>query len=333
MALLSESARKKASDNSEKQKIKPASIDEVTKTQEKDLERIYEDKVLRLTKKLEGIRKTRILLLFLGDESISRDTVTTVYDKLEKEYKGIKKLDVIIDSGGGDIDSAYLLAKLFRKYASERLTFIVPRWAKSAATLTVCGGDEIIMGPISELGPLDPQITEINPLEPEKSIRLTPLAIRSTLDLIEEELSRGKRELAHMMAEQLLPLKLGVYLKSLEIGQRYQEELLKSRMLCKHKDKEKICSTIAEKFAKGYPDHGFCIDAEEASKLNLNILQPKKNEWSLIWQIYKLYDEERTRKFNLETKRELDNLLDRLKEDLKKRVGILDEKRKKTRLV
>jgi len=54
---------------------------------------------------------------------------------------------------------------LFREFGSEELNFIIPHWAKSAATLLVCSGDKIFMSPVAELGPLDPQITQMNLLE------------------------------------------------------------------------------------------------------------------------------------------------------------------------
>jgi ClpP class serine protease len=39
-----------------------------------------------------------------------------------------------------------------------RLVVVVPDQAKSAATLIALGADEILMGPASDLGPIDPQI-------------------------------------------------------------------------------------------------------------------------------------------------------------------------------
>src|SRR3989344_5991171 len=101
----------------------------------------YSSKLKEISLKLEKKRKTRVLVLFFG-EAITRSTVNGIYDKLQKEYEGTKRLDVILDSSGGDIDAAFILAKLLRKYGKDKLTFIIPRWAKSAATLLACSGDE-----------------------------------------------------------------------------------------------------------------------------------------------------------------------------------------------
>ena len=107
---------------------------------------------------------------------------------------------------------------MFRLFGSEKLTFIIPRWAKSAATLLVCGGDEILMTPVAELGPLDPQITVMNPLE-NRIEKFSPLHIESTLELIQVEFENGNSELANGLLQRLqFPLTLGRFKKSLELG-------------------------------------------------------------------------------------------------------------------
>jgi len=67
-------------------------------------------------------------------------------------------LCVVLHTSGGDPDAAYHLGIRLQDFAKERLVFIVPRYAKSAGTLLACAGDEIYLTPISELGPVDPQI-------------------------------------------------------------------------------------------------------------------------------------------------------------------------------
>ena len=105
-------------------------------------------------KELGAQRKTNCFPLLLGQQDIHTELVDRVFDDLrEREYKN-GALDVIVASSGGDIDAAYNLALLFRRYGKDKLTFIVPRWAKSAATVLVCAGDDILMAPIAELGPL-----------------------------------------------------------------------------------------------------------------------------------------------------------------------------------
>ncbi len=49
---------------------------------------------------------------------------------------------LVIDSGGGYAQAAFQIANLFRRHAGG-FTAVVPRYAKSAATLLTLGADEI----------------------------------------------------------------------------------------------------------------------------------------------------------------------------------------------
>ena len=66
-------------------------------------------------------------------------------------------VDVILETPGGLAEVAEDIVRQIRaKY--NRVGMIVPGWAKSAGTILVMAGDEILMGGSSALGPIDPQI-------------------------------------------------------------------------------------------------------------------------------------------------------------------------------
>jgi len=69
-----------------------------------------------------------------------------------------KKLDLILHSPGGSLESAEQIVQYLRsKY--EYIRAIVPQNAMSAATMIACACDEIVFGRQSAIGPIDPQIT------------------------------------------------------------------------------------------------------------------------------------------------------------------------------
>lgn len=84
-------------------------------------------------------------------------------DVLEALLQGIDTangLALIISSPGGDGLVAERIIRICRSYSrTGRFTAIVPAKAKSAATLICLGAESIVMGPTSELGPVDPQVT------------------------------------------------------------------------------------------------------------------------------------------------------------------------------
>lgn len=236
-------------------------------------------------KDLAKVRQSKCFSLLLREPDIRSTLVDRVYDELKAEKHDFKSLDIIIDSGGGDIDAAYNLARLFRRYGKERLTFIIPRWAKSAATLLICAGDEILMTPVAELGPLDPQITAMNRLG-QRVESFSPLHIESTLQLIREEFSKGNSQLAEGLMQRLqFPLTLGSFKKLLDVGREYVEKLLSSRML---KGNESKAEYIGKVLTTGYAHHSWCITIEEAQELGLKAKEIEGTVLDLVWRIHKL---------------------------------------------
>ncbi len=144
------------------------------------------------------------------------------------------------------------------------------------------------MTPIAELGPIDPQITQINPIE-ERFEQFSPLHIRTTLDMIRKEYVEGCKDLADGLLKRLqFPLTLGSFLKSHDIAVEYLERLLKERME-KTQKLTKPTKEIAETLSKEYADHGFCINIEEAKKIGLNCEEINGDFLNLVSKFYRQY--------------------------------------------
>jgi len=88
--------------------------------------------------------------------SIGPDDIAPVASALQK-IKHAKRLLFLIHSGGGDGYTAQKIVDVCRSHCKE-FVVCVPNWAKSAATLIALGADQIAMGYLSELGPIDPQV-------------------------------------------------------------------------------------------------------------------------------------------------------------------------------
>lgn len=252
------------------------------------LDDVIQQVQLHNAKFIEEIGKKRgnpIIPLFVNP--INRSTVDNIFNmikspdftKRRKDCVNPDNIDIIIDSGGGDADAAYHIAKLIHKNFKGQITYIVPRFAKSAATLLVCGGNCIMMGPTSELGPLDPQIQQ------ESGEYISAKSVQSTLDLIKRYIKEDL-ELATVIASRINPLVLGQYESTLKIAKEYQKELLFLRMFEKTDKNNKIVSNIVKKFAEGYTHHGRVIDYEEASGSLLKIDFCDSDDWAPIWNLY-----------------------------------------------
>ena len=69
------------------------------------------------------------------------------------------KIDIILETPGGYAEVVEDIIKYIRNRFSE-VTMIVPGYAKSAGTIMVMAGDEILMEPASALGPIDAQMLQ-----------------------------------------------------------------------------------------------------------------------------------------------------------------------------
>lgn len=91
--------------------------------------------------------------------------VDEIKDAVEARAKRRRGLMVVLETGGGYMDVAERLARIFRHHYS-RVEFLVPNYAMSAGTVLVMSGDAIHMDYSSVLGPIDPQIERNGDLVP-----------------------------------------------------------------------------------------------------------------------------------------------------------------------
>jgi len=90
--------------------------------------------------------------------AIDRDDTVPFVDLLHN-VPPAEDLDLLLHTGGGDIDAAEKLISMVRtKVGAAKLRVVVPDFAKSAGTLMVLGADCVVMSDTSELGPIDPQV-------------------------------------------------------------------------------------------------------------------------------------------------------------------------------
>ena len=168
------------------------------------------------------------------------------------------------------------MGKLGREHANENFVIVVPRHAKSAATLLCCAADEIHMGSLSELGPIDPQINKLPALGLKNSIEHIAQLVKETPE--------SSEMFAKYLHYSLKPIDLGYYERVAESAMQYA-----LRLLTTHKDKlPKEPRRIAYSLVYTYKDHGFVIDKGEATEiLGDKIVKTNTPEYSLGNAIYR----------------------------------------------
>ncbi|MBI5866782.1 MAG: hypothetical protein HZB43_00570 [candidate division Zixibacteria bacterium] len=113
-----------------------------------------------LLEKLESTLNRNILTFFTSTRrgtAIQNPDNDMIEGMAQSMPKG-KGLTLVLSSLGGDPLEAERIVNTCRAYAEEDFEVIVPRLAKSAATMVCFGAQRIHMSKTSELGPIDPQI-------------------------------------------------------------------------------------------------------------------------------------------------------------------------------
>lgn len=194
--------------------------------------------------------------VFLYDESgsISSYHSGRIYRKIKEANE--KKIAMFLTSPGGSIEPAYLISKICKSQSKNNFIVVVPRKAKSAATLISLGASEIHMGMLSELGPIDPQIGD-----------LPALSMSNALEKI-AEMSAKYPNASDMFAQYLnnnLNLRLLGYFERInESAVQYAERLLEN---ASSRGGPTDVKQIADHFVNHYKNHAFVIDFEEAQKI------------------------------------------------------------------
>jgi hypothetical protein len=192
---------------------------------------------------------------------------------------GGRPIGLLLESPGGDAHTAYRIARLLQRRSENRLTVIVPQYAKSAATLLALGASRLIVSENAEFGPLDVQIPD-----PQKE------EIRSALDVVQS--LQQLREFALVALDQTMALVVPRTFKKTDTilphAMKYVTDFMcplleqvdvvdytgKSRelkvaedyavrLMIKNYDPGEA-QQIAKSLVAAYPTHGFVIDKEEA---------------------------------------------------------------------
>lgn len=243
--------------------------------EEDEIKKLVSEHVQAVAKK-HNVEEYNIILLF-DDDEITNWHSNKIYDAATS--KDEKDILLILDSPGGRIEPAYLISKTCRRLAHEKFIAVIPRRAKSAATLLALGANEIHMGLMSELGPIDPQFGGLPAQSMENALSL--LADLSCKYPASSEMF-GK-----FLIEKLDLRIFGYFNRINESAVQYAERLLEGSSL----PEGETPKSIADHFVNYYKDHGFVIDADEATKyLGRDVICENTKEYKFANEIYQSLD-------------------------------------------
>jgi hypothetical protein len=191
---------------------------------------------------------------------------------------------LLLDSPGGQARDAYRIASFLKRQHREFMV-LIPRYAKSAATLLSLGGRPIMMGDDAEIGPLDAQIQDADRGEVRSALdevqvfeRLHASALETLDQTVFFLLNRtGKKlelllptaqklvtELMRPIMEKVDTVQYTRVSRILKVAEEYAVRLL---------DGLPNADVMASELVEKYPSHDFVINREEAARIGLPVVE------------------------------------------------------------
>lgn len=198
----------------------------------------------------------------------------------------IRKVDVILHSPGGFVEAAEGIVDLLRRRFDD-VRFIVPAYAKSAATMMVMSGDQILLDEDAELGPIDPQMHTPNGIVPAE-------AIKEQFRKATAEISADPSKIAIWLPI-LQPMGPGLLVQcdsAIELSKRLVRDWLERFMFRNGVDAPAKAAKVAEYLSSHseFKSHArrIGISALRGADFGLNIesLSKSKDLHDRVWEVY-----------------------------------------------
>ncbi len=245
------------------------------------------EKTQRIVKRIDEEMDGTFLTYWTSQNgSICADDVQAMYEVLR--LVGLEgRATVFVKSNGGDGQSALRLIHLLREYITH-LTVLVPLSCASAATMFALGADEIQMGPLAYLTPVDTSLEHaLGPVDPRNEITYVGQDEVHRVISLWEEHSRGTDvNPFHELYRYLHPLVIGAADRATSLSIKLCAEILQY-----HLPNKEDATRIANALNSEYPAHEYPITPPEARRLGLRVeaLTPELNDTLL--ELNHLYSE------------------------------------------
>ena len=265
-------------------------MSEAVATERFDTERFDVERFAAPLRQLETLRGSRALLFACQDrppfpKSFDDSDLVVLYDCLQA-LGPVKHLDLVLHSAGGKVTVTRRLYTLLRQYA-QHLTIFVPYKARSSATLLCLGANELVMTPLSELGPLDPHISAASGQGPAvvsaEDIRAYRAVAEDWFGITAEA---HRMELFKGLSERIFPTTLSNFYRADKQMRQFACEFLAAQLPGATSAQREA---VADQLISGYFEHDYPIMLEEAAALGLAARASSTEEEALLSALRRAY--------------------------------------------
>ena len=210
----------------------------------------------------------------------------TLFEETLFDANPDENLHVMLCTLGGDGETALRLVRQAQSRCRE-LTVIVPDQAKSAGTLFVLGADRVLMGPTSDLGPIDPQFRL-----PSGAFASGKAIIAAVEDA--EQRIQANPETYPLHASLLNDITALLVQQAKDAIARTDDQLKEALACVEGRDESQItalASKLREPLIEKPQSHGTAISVRHAKKLGLPVEEASGSDaqWQSIWRMWAKY--------------------------------------------
>lgn len=208
------------------------------------------------------------------------------FEELLYDASPAENLHLMLVSPGGNGEIAVRLVRAAQARCAG-MTVIVPDYAKSAATLLALGAHEILMGPTSDLGPVDPQFP------------LGDFDLVSAKDMIGGSRARARRcrtAPRHLPAARLASRRRrrtqgGTGTLCPRADRRSRPGGALQQPATKQRRGKQPCPPAPRALIEAPKEHAAIFSARYAKELGLpvTICDPASDQWKCIWRLWMHY--------------------------------------------
>ena len=210
----------------------------------------------------------------------------TFFEELIYDADPEEDLHLLLASPGGDGETAVRLVRAAQARCRE-LTIVVPDQAKSAATLLVMGAHRILMGPTSDLGPVDPQFQMSDgSLASAKDIIA---AVDDATDKVQQ--APDTYPIHAALLADLTALMVQQARAALDRTSDLVEEALKSNPDRSEDEVAELKKTLRKPLIDAPKSHAALLGADDAATAGLPVtkVDPRSRQWEMIWRLWARY--------------------------------------------
>ena len=209
------------------------------------------------------------------------------FEELLQGLSPDKDLHIMLNSPGGDGETAVRLVRSAQARCKE-LVVVLPDQAKSAATLFALGANRILMGPFSDLGPVDPQL--------QLQGRNQLIAAKDIIAAVDEATAKVQASPeTYALWASLLSDVTAIMVQQAKSALARSNDLLAEAIASNRVRTKEQCKSLAqaleEPLIKKPQSHAALFSADDARHCGLPVedLDPTGEHWQAVWRLWSRY--------------------------------------------